>query len=122
MFCFWDLVMQIQQILFQLVKSLRSGKWDLYVDSIKLLIAWFFVFDHPNYARWLSIHLYDIMTLPECHPDIFEAFKQGKFAAQKTSRRFSSMALDQAHEQVNCDIKCSGGAVGLFNNQNALQR
>ena len=50
MFYFWDLVMQIQQILFQLVKSLRTGNWDLYVDSIKLLIAWFFVFDHPNYS------------------------------------------------------------------------
>ena len=78
------------------------------MNSVKLLIVWFFIFYHPNYARWVLIHLYDIINLPECHPDLFEIFKQGKFAVQKTTRRFSSIALYQAHEQVNCDIKCSG--------------
>ena len=62
MFYYWDLVMQLQQILFQFVKSLRTGNWELYVNSVKLLIGWFFIFDHPNYARWVSIHLYDIMS------------------------------------------------------------
>ena len=114
MFYFWDLVMQLQQIFFQLVKSLRLGNWELYVNSVKSILAWFFIFDHPNYARWVSIHLYDILSLSEYHPDLVQACQKGYFSVQQRGRHFSSIGLDQAHEQINCEIKCSGGAVGIF--------
>ena len=35
---------------------------------------------------------------------------------QKTGHTFSSMALDQTHEQLNEVIKGDGGAVGLTEN------
>ena len=40
----------------------------------------------------------------------------------KTKRAFSSIALDQAHEQVNSEVKGEGGAVGLTKNPAALRR
>ncbi len=40
----------------------------------------------------------------------------------KTSRKFSSMPLDQAHEQNNAAVKGPGGAVGLTENPTALKR
>ena len=40
----------------------------------------------------------------------------------KTSRRFSSIALDHADEQVNAEVKGDGGAVGLIENPAALRR
>ena len=40
----------------------------------------------------------------------------------KTTRTFSSIALDHAHEQVNAIIKGEGGAVGLTENPAGLRR
>ena len=40
----------------------------------------------------------------------------------KTAKRFSAMAIDQAHEQNNAMVKGDGGAVGLTENPNALRR
>lgn len=40
----------------------------------------------------------------------------------KMKKLFSSVALDQAHEQVNAVVKGEGGAVGLTENPSALRR
>ncbi len=62
------------------------------------------VFDHYHYAKWISVHLKDIINLEEQHPSIVLEFKKEKFTVQKTLNRFSSMPLDQAHWQLNCNI------------------
>ena len=61
-----------------------------------------------------------MMTLQEQHPDTTIQFSQGGFAVHKTKRPFSSIAIDQAHEQNNKVVKGDGGAVGLLQNPNAL--
>lgn len=55
---------------------------------------------------------------PDVHAELFK----GKFTAQKSSLQFSSLALDQVHEQNSKLIKGEGGAVGLFDNEAALRR
>lgn len=40
----------------------------------------------------------------------------------KTRKRFSAIALDQAHEQDNAVVKGDSGAVGLTENPAALKR
>ena len=47
-------------------------------------------------------------------------FQAGYFTVTKTTRPFSSMSIDQAHEQTNKDVKSSGGATGLFHDHLAL--
>ena len=54
-------------------------------------LGWWFAFDHPNYSRWVALHIF-----------------------LKTSRQFSPIPLDQAHEQHNVMVKGSGEAVGLI--------
>ena len=54
--------------------------------------------------------------------DVYRHFMLGNFTAEKTYHVFSSMALDQNHEQMNKIIKGDGGAVGLTENQSALLR
>lgn len=41
---------------------------------------------------------------------------------QKTEKKFSSIPIDQAHEQNNAIVKGSGGAVGLTENPVAFTR
>lgn len=47
---------------------------------------------------------------------------KGKFVTKKSSRAFSAIAIDQAHEQNNTTVKGDGGAVGVSENSKALLR
>ena len=55
------------------------------------------------------------------HPDVAAQFNAGNFIVQKTRMVFSSIPIDQAHEQNNALIKGDGGAVGLTDNPSALR-
>ncbi len=81
-----------------------------------------FVFDHYLYARWLSIHIDDLLRLKERCPSIWEEFTKGHFVTQKTSNRFSCLAHDHIHEQFNAVMKGDGGIVGITENEAALHR
>ena len=41
---------------------------------------------------------------------------------QNSNKAFSAISIDQCHEQMNEVIKGSGGAVGLTENPQALER
>ena len=45
---------------------------------------------------------------------------KGNFVVQKSRRKFSQMAKDQAHEQSNMILQTKGGAAGLYENHEAL--
>ena len=47
---------------------------------------------------------------------------KGNFSVQKTNNVFSSMSFDQFHEQMNTLVKGEGGAVGLTEDPQALER
>ena len=61
--------------------------------------------DLVNYARWLSVHLCDILQLEDTNPDIFSHFNDGEFVISKTKRAFSYIGIDHAHEQNNNCVK-----------------
>ena len=61
-------------------------------------------------------------SLDQRAPHVASEFKKGLFTANKTLKRFSSIAIDQAHEQNNAMVKGDGGVVGLTENPNALRR
>ena len=61
------------------------------------------------------------MTLAALTKDaVFSEFRKGHFTVNKTNRSSSSIRLDHAHKQNNKIIKGDGGAVGLFDNEDAL--
>ena len=63
-----------------------------------------------------------MVTLAEKHPAVYQEFLHGNFTVNKTGRAFSSIAIDQAHEQNNACVKGDRGAVGLTQNPTALRR
>ena len=74
----------------------------------------FFALDHVNYARWMPVHIRDMKCLPDSVRQEFK--KQGHWVISKTSNSFSAIAIDQAHEQENANVKGSGGCIGLTEN------
>ena len=65
----------------------------------------FFALDHINYARWLPVHLRDMFALEQIYPEVYTEFSRGHFAVSKLEKTFSTMAIDQAHEQNNAVSK-----------------
>ena len=94
--------MELESLLFQFVKSLRSADFELFLSSLESIVPWMFALDHTHYARWLSVFVEDLNHL---NPSLREAFMDGKFVVRKTDRQFSCMGVDQAHEQNNKLIK-----------------
>ena len=91
---------------FLFLESMRSSNFKLYVASIGKFFPWIFAFDHACYARWLSIHHYDMEMLKERNPDVFQKFDvNGNFTVARTKNRFLTMRLDQRHKQLNKDVK-----------------
>lgn len=78
------------------------------------------VLQSGSYSRWLPVHVQDV-SLTETHPVVARQFLQGQFTVTKTCHKFSSMAIDQAHEPNNASVKCDGGAIGLTPNPELLQ-
>ena len=104
------------------MRSLREANFQLYIEAIDSLLPWFFALDHPHYSRWLPVHARDMKNLSRDHPTVAEEFTNGKFVVKNTHRSFSSIALDQAHEQNNSIVKGEGGAIGLAEHSSQLMR
>lgn len=121
-FHFWWMILQLELVVMIYVRAIREGNFLLYVDALTKLVPWFFALGHTHYARWIPVHLRDMVELKHTHPDVHNAFLKGKFTVKKTTHSFSAMATDQAHEQNNASVKGDGGAVGLTENPAALHR
>ena len=119
---YWAIVLELELLLMTYVRSLRTGDFLLYIQVLGKLVPWAFALNRHNYARWLPVHVRDIITLKEKHLTVLQQFLKRHFVVQKSNRRFSMMALDQNHEQQNQIIKAEGGVVGLTENPAALTR
>ena len=120
-FQLWYLVLSMELEILSLIRSFREGNFDLYRQSLVGLTPYFFANNNVNYARWFPIHLRDMSTLGEKHPQLAHAFQRGASVVHKSSRDFSAMAIDQAHEQGNSVIKADGGAIGVTEDPSALR-
>ena len=64
---FWNSYLEMVEVLMNFVRATREGNWDLDLDCIKVMLPWFFAYDHTNYARYLPVYLAQMMLLPETH-------------------------------------------------------
>ena len=118
-FFFWDLILRFQTLSFMLVRSFRQRNFDLYIACLERIVPFCFALDAVNYSRWLSVHIRDMKSLPS---QTLGEFKQGNFTVTKSNHKFSSIAIDHAHEITNKVIKGNGGAIGMFQNRDMLTR
>lgn len=118
-FVFWELVMKYETLILIFVRAHRERDFSLFVEVLEELVPLFFALDHTNYARWVPIHIRDMKSLPDSVRLEFQ--EHHHWVISKTGKKFSSMPLDQAHEQENKMVKGSGGAVGLTENPVAFR-
>ena len=82
---YWNLIFMLEMDILLYIRSLRESNFKLLIFSMKNLMKWIFSFDHYNYARWATVHLFDLMTLHETCPDIYQHFLKGNFSFQKSN-------------------------------------
>ncbi len=121
-FCYWNMTLQLENLFLAQLRSQRSANFDLYVEVLGKIIPWMFALDHYHYSRWLTVHVRDLVKLEQNCPSIHQDFFHGSFVTQKTCHKFSALAHDHVHEQLNAMVKGEGGAVGLTENESALRR
>ena len=78
-----------------------------------------FAMDHFHYAQWLSVHLKDLMQLEGERPTVWNEFLKKHFVTQKTLHKFSMMAHDRTHEQLNVLMKGDGRIMRMIQLCNA---
>ena len=77
-FQFWELVLSMELVAFSLVRSFREAYFSMYCQALSALIPFFFDNNNVNYARWLPIHLRDMVSFEQTHPAVFRECKLGK--------------------------------------------
>ena len=112
---YWGLILnfQIQVLIF--VRSVRTGNFLLYRETLFYFLKWFFALDKYNYSLWLTVYWLDIASLDQCCPVVFCNFMNGNFSFSKTNTLFPRFALDQLHEKNNKVIKGISGATSVIN-------
>ena len=98
MFHYWNMIFDLQVLILQFLRSERERNFNLYVDVLNSSMKYIFVFNHHNYARWLSLYVDDLLKLEYTCPDVYKEFCNGHFVISKTENPFSSIAIDQVHE------------------------
>ena len=91
--------MEIEALLLLFAKSISSSNFDMFVRSLELIVPWMFALDHAHYVRWLPVFVNDLKLSEFKHSDIYSEFQNGNFTVNKTTKPFSSIGIDQAHEQ-----------------------
>ena len=119
-FQFWELVRKYEMLILIFVRAHRVKNFPLYVEVLEKLAPLFFTLDHTNYARWLPVYIKDMKSLPDSVRAEFE--QEGHWVLFKTNNKFSTIPIDQAHEQENANVKGSGGCIGLTENPTAFRR
>ena len=105
MFKYMYNILQLMIMILMLVRSMREANLVLFIAVLQKLAPYFFAIDHTSYARWLSVFIHDLETLPVTNPNLYRVFRAGKFAVQSTCTGFSKMAFHQALKQKNKTIK-----------------
>ena len=106
-----------------LVHSFRQSDLRQYTAALMAITPSMFALDRTNYSQWLPVHVRDMVKLPNKHPHVYKEFwKGGKFTGQKRTNTFSSIPLDQAHEQNNKLIKGDGRIIEIPENPGVLLR
>ena len=68
---FWMPLISIIQIFLNFQKSIKTGNWQLYLQSISSMLPWMHPYDRQNYSHHLTYNLCTQQNLEKTHPNIY---------------------------------------------------
>ena len=109
---FMVLIMTMIETLLLYIRSTRQELWELQLVALERFAKFFFATDLTNYARMTPIYLSKVYCLRDSDRTTWD-FLRTNFCCRKTLKSFTSIGVDHCLEQVNKDLKDTGGVVGL---------
>ena len=121
---YWIGYVDLVDLYHQFSRSIRSGDFALYICCLPKLAAYFFAFNHVNYARWLVTYHDNLLRLGVTHPQVQDEFRKGFFSVKITNKHFSAGPIDLALEQtIDADVASQRtGITSITNSISARQR
>ena len=97
---------------------------ELHKACTREMLPWLFAFDRIIYARYTSAYWCQMVNLPATHPGAHQALLAGEFGAQRSTKPFAQVAVDQTIKQsMNRHSKMrKGGTVWFSKHPSATQR
>ena len=83
LFLFCSIILQLELEVMIYVRAIREGEFLLYIDALTKIVPWFFALGHTNYARWIPVHLRDMVSLNDKHPGVFAEFSKEMLLSRK---------------------------------------
>ena len=83
------------------------------IHNIGIRVCYVGINDHYNYARWLPVHLREMVNVRVKHPALYRQFADGCVTIAKTQNPFSMIGFDQKPEQQNKVLKMRGATLNL---------
>ena len=97
---YWKMVMELQIGILIYVRSIREGNFRLHLETLRKLLKYFFIFDRYNYARWLTVHWFDLKNLESNFPDVYQYFSQGFSSSKKPTDNFHKLVLTKCMSKI----------------------
>ena len=101
----------------------RTGKWHLYLESLRNILPYTFAYDHLNYAKYMTAMLGEMLNLEQNHPNVCREFVAKNFCVKLSPHSFSSVEADKVIETtINRDTKTSVGLKGFSMTINTVNK
>ena len=71
------MILDFQMKFHVFTRSIHEGNFDLYIESLRALI------NKYNYARWLVVHIFKLITMHVKHPEVHKNLKKVFFFVSK---------------------------------------
>ena len=87
-------------------RAVKANDIDQFAYILHEITSIFFVTNHQNYARWMSLYSLELANLQSKRPVIFDALSGGAFSVNRTGNAFARVGTDMALEQtINAHAK-----------------
>ena len=70
----WFSFVEMVDLLLTFIRTIKIGHWEGHLRATREMLPWFFAYDKPNYSRYATLYLADMLKLPETHPEIHDQF------------------------------------------------
>lgn len=114
---FWFGYMEKVALVLRFQRATKEYNFDLNLACLEDMIPLYFACDHHNYARYLVVHLINLLNLQSTNPGAEELLRNNGFSVNRSqvpsSRNYVDITIEQT---INRHAKCTGGIVGFSRN------
>ena len=90
--------MNMAKLMLNLIAATRLGHWYLFLETLRDIIPYTFAYNNVKYSRYLTVMLYEMLSLETNYPEVYQQFVEGNFTVQLSSKNtFGRMEPDKVN-------------------------